>query len=62
MVFQNFRNGHYSRTKISIATKLQSFLNYPAFYNAIIGKSSINLSKEINSGKIIVFNLSQRHF
>ncbi|MGH1433801.1 MAG: type IV secretory system conjugative DNA transfer family protein [Lewinella sp.] len=62
MIFANFRDKHYAKTKTSIFTKLQSFLNYPAFYNATIGKSTINIGRAINSGKIVVFNLSQRLF
>lgn len=62
MVFEKFTDKYYSRTKKSIATKLQSFLNYPAFYHAVVGTSTINISKAINTGKVVVFNLSQRYF
>lgn len=60
--FQNFHDSHYKKTKTAIYTKLQAFLNYPAFYNMVIGKSTIDVGKAINSGKVLIFNLSQRHF
>lgn len=61
-VFKDFLNPHFKRTKIAIYTKLQTFLNYPAFYNMVIGKSTIDIGKAINSGKVVVFNLSQGYF
>lgn len=60
--FKSFTDSHYKRTKAAIYTKLQTFLNYPAFYNMVIGKSTVDIGKAINSGKVVVFNLSQRHF
>lgn len=62
LIFENFKDRHYSKSKTSIFTKLQSFLNYPAFYNMVAGKSTIHVGKAINSGKVLVFNLSQRYF
>ena len=62
LIFENFKDRHYSKSKTSIFTKLQSFLNYPAFYNMVAGKSTIDVGKAINSGKVLVFNLSQRYF
>lgn len=61
-IFKNFKNKLYTRTKASIFTKLQSFLNYPAFYHATVGKSTINIRHAINTGKVVVFNLSHRYF
>ena len=62
MIFENFHDPLYARTKASIFTKLQSFINYPAFYNATVWQSTINIRKSINTGKILVFNLSPRLF
>ncbi len=62
VIFENWHDPHYNKTKAAVYTKLQSFLNYPAFYNLIIGKSTIDLGKAINGGKVITFNLSQRFF
>lgn len=62
LIFTNFKNKLYTRTKASIFTKLQSFLNYPAFFHATIGKSTINIRHSINTGKVLIFNLSHRYF
>ena len=62
LIFENFRDRHYAKTKTSIFTKLQSFLNYPAFYHATVGKSTINIGRAIDSGKVLVFNLSHKYF
>ncbi len=60
--FENYLDPHYKKTKTAIYTKLQAFLNFPAFYNMVVGKSTIDLGKAINSGKVVIFNLSQGVF
>lgn len=62
LMFENFQDRHYVKSKTSIFTKLQSFLNYPAFYNMVIGKSTVNIGKALDSGKILVLNISDRYF
>ncbi len=54
-----FYNATYKRTKSSIFTKIQSLLNSHTFYNLVTGKSSINIEKAMNEGKVIIFNLSK---
>jgi len=61
-VFENFSNSHYKRTKMSIATRLQSFLNYPSFYHSTVWKSTIDIKTLINTWWILIFNLSERYF
>ena len=56
---RGFGNSFYGRTKSSIFTKLQTLLNSPVFYNLVCGESTIDLEKEINSGKVILFNLAK---
>ena len=62
MIFDKFLDKHYSKTKTSIFTKLESFLVFPGFYNSTIGKSTINLGRALDTGKILLFNLNQRDF
>lgn len=52
----------YKQSKPAISSRFQSFLNFPSFSHIISGPSTIDLEKEINSGKVIVVNLSQRYF
>lgn len=49
----------YKRTKQSIYTKIQSLLNSQIFYHLTIGRSTIDLEREIRKGKVILFNLSK---
>lgn len=46
-------------TKSSIYFKLQSIIGNPQIRRLLVGKSTINLEKEINSGKVLIFNLSK---
>lgn len=58
--FQNaFFNKSYSPTKQSIYTKIQSLLNSPGFSNFIAKPSTLDLEKELNGKKLILFNLSK---
>jgi len=52
-----FKKGKFTKTKDALATKLQSFVNHPTFSNFVIGKSTVNLEKAINSNKIIIIKL-----
>jgi len=58
---RDFFNNQFSKSKLdktkdAIAIKLQILLNNPLFANFIIGKSTFNLEKLMNStGKIIIF-------
>jgi len=58
-ILQKFRDSFYKRTKQSVFVKLQNVLNAAPVANALCGKNTIDLEKEMNSGKIIVFNLAQ---
>ena len=59
---QEFYNESYEITKRAISAKLQVFLNDPTFANLVTGKSTINITKEVNTkGKIIVIKLSSKH-
>lgn len=53
-----FCHEKFDVTIAAISTKLQTFLNNRSFSNSVIGKSTINLEKEINTeGKVIIFQL-----
>lgn len=58
-----FKNGFfkptYKTTKASLYTKLQSLLNSYTFSNLLCGKSTIDLESALNSGKVVIFNLSK---
>lgn len=58
---QEFYNESYEVTKRAISAKLQIFVNNPTFANLTIGKSKINLAKEVNTkGKILIFKLPNK--
>lgn len=54
-----FMNEQYNITKNSLYIKLQSLLNSPIFRRLVVGKSTINLSKALNSGKIVIFDIAK---
>jgi energy-coupling factor transporter ATP-binding protein EcfA2 len=54
-----FKNSNLSTTKQALYSKIQTFLNSSIFSRMIQGKSTINLERELNSGKLIVINLSK---
>lgn len=56
---REFHNKLYVKTKLSIYTKVLSLLNTQTFFNLTIGKSTVSLEREIDAGKIILFNLSK---
>jgi len=60
-VFVNYRK-RWKQQKEAIVARLQPFLNFPACGRIIDGESTINLKQEMDSGKVIIFNLSQRAF
>ncbi|MBN4056096.1 type IV secretory system conjugative DNA transfer family protein [Rhodothermus sp. AH-315-K08] len=49
----------YSQTKTSLYTKMQSLFNSEAFYNLVVGESTIDLEDVLNRKKVVVFNLSR---
>lgn len=53
----DFHIEEYRITKKSIRTKLTYFLADPVLSNMLNGKSTINLEKCLNEGKVIIFNL-----
>jgi len=58
--FQNgFFKSTYKTTKASLYTKLQSLLNSYTFANLMCGKSTIDLESALNTGKVVIFNLSK---
>lgn len=60
-IFIDFHKRHKG-SKEAILKRISKGIQFPAFGNLVNGKSTINLEEELNSGKIIVFNLSQRYF
>jgi hypothetical protein len=49
----------YKVSKDGIRTRIQQLLNIETFYNLTVGKSTIDLEKCINDGKVVIFNLSK---
>lgn len=54
-----FSANEFYKTKVSIATRIQRLLNSTAFRNVVLGKNTINLQKELEQQKLIIFNLSK---
>jgi len=54
-----FYDKMYEKTKLAIYTRTNSLLNTQLFYNAVVGKSTVDLEKEIDQGKVIVVNASK---
>lgn len=54
-----FNINTYKQTKNSIMTRLETLLANPEFENLIVGNSTIDLEREMDSGKVILFNLAQ---
>lgn len=52
-------NKKLASTKSSILYKMHSILSDGNFYRLMVGTSTIDLEKEINSGKVILFNLAK---
>lgn len=49
----------YKKTKDALYQKIQQLLNLPNFSRLMVGKSTIDLRKAVNSGKVVLFNLSK---
>ena len=49
----------YKKTKDALYQKIQQLLNLPNFSRIMVGKSTIDLRKSINSGKVVLVNLSK---
>ncbi len=54
-----FQNKRYSVTKLAVYTRLQHLQNNYSFYQMMNGKSDFDLKKEMQQGKVILFNLSK---
>ncbi len=52
-------DGRLKSTKAAIYYRLQSLIGDMGFRRLLVGKSTVDLEHEINSGKVIVFNLSK---
>ena len=55
----SFHTKHYEATKGSLAPRIQSLISPPILRNFLIGESTINLEKEINEKKFIIFSLPE---
>lgn len=56
---EGFYDKRYALSKNSIYTKIQSIQNHELLFHMLNGRQTINLEKEIQAGKIILFNLSK---
>lgn len=54
-----FMQPDFRPTKRAICKKIQSLLNYQAFYNLTVGSSTVDLKTLLDSRKLVVFNLSK---
>jgi hypothetical protein len=54
-----FEQTDYHQTKRAICKKIQSLLNYQAFYNLTVGASTVDLPALMDSRKLVIFNLSK---
>lgn len=54
-----YLGNHHKGTKASLLTKLNSLLGNTRFYNATVGKSTVDLTKEMDSKKLVLLNLSK---
>jgi hypothetical protein len=54
-----FHHADYRPTKRAIEKKIQSLLNYQAFHNLTVGKSTVDLRALMDSRKLVIFNLSK---
>ena len=49
----------YKKTRDALYQKIQQLLNLPNFSRLMVGKSTIDLRKALNSGKVVLINLSK---
>lgn len=56
----DFKQHNFDPTKKAVKGKLLSLLGLPMFEKLIVGKSTIDLEKEMDAGKVVLFNLSPR--
>ncbi len=52
-------NPGLSVTKVGLANRVNNFLAAQSLQRLIVGKTTINLQKEINKRNTIIFNLSK---
>lgn len=54
-----FTSGEYENTKKAVYSKVYTLLSTSGFANVVLGKSTINLQEAVDSGKIVIVNLSK---
>ena len=54
-----FINPSLSVTKVGLANRVNNFLAAQSLQRLIVGKTTVNLQKEINKRNTIIFNLSK---
>lgn len=55
----SFNRKEYQKTKVAIVTRLQYLLNKPAFLHTTCGRSTIDLYRSMQEGKVILFSFSR---
>ena len=55
---RDFLKDTFNPSKLGIKTKVRNLLNDDYFYNFLVGKSTLNLKREINRKAVIIFDLS----
>lgn len=55
---KDFDKDSFNPSKLGIKTKIRNLLNDDYFFNFLVGKSTINLKKEIDRKAVIIFDLS----
>ncbi len=55
---RDFLKDTFNPSKLGIKTKIRNLLNDDYFFNYLVGKSTINLKREIERKSVIVFDLS----
>lgn len=56
---RDFTADGFASTKRALRTKLQSILGDTTLQRLIVGKSTIDLEKAVNGGKVVIFSLSK---
>ena len=63
-ITQNFLKGEfhsnfYARTKSSLYSRLQHFMNYSVLHQLFNGKQTVDIGKELAQGKSLLINISK---
>lgn len=56
---RDFTADHYASTKRALRTKLQSLMGDTTLQRLLIGKSTVDLEKAVNGGKVVIFSLAK---